>query len=209
MSEWAYCNNCSHQTQHDSLLDMEEEWNYGSPDDEPPEWWVERHQVLRCLGCKAIHHLVTTRGFAPEGTVRYPPKSSRKRPRWLLKMPFSLMQLFGEVYQALDADSRVLAAIGARTILDRFIVEVVGDVGTFKEKVQALVGRGIATADDGSILTTALDAGSAAAHRGHEPSAEDLDTVFEIMERILHGHYVVAPAAKKLAERIPPRPPKP
>lgn len=48
-----------------------------------------------------------------------------------------------EVYIALHSDSRRLAILGARTLLDMVALDKVGDCGTFEEKLNALSDKGL------------------------------------------------------------------
>src|SRR3546814_1940208 len=52
----------------------------------------------------------------------WPAPARRKRPDWLNRIPDEILRnLLDEVYEALDADSPLLAAFGARTAIDREI----------------------------------------------------------------------------------------
>ncbi len=59
--------------------------------------------------------------------------------------------------------------MGARTLLDMLMIQKVGDVGTFRKKLEELEKAGFVTRTNVNVLDTALDAGSATAHRGHAP----------------------------------------
>jgi hypothetical protein len=61
-------------------------------------------------------------------------------------------------------------------------------------------------------LEAALDAGNAAAHRGHAAKPEEVEIVMDIVENMLHSVYVLHDAAQKLKKSTPLRParkPKP
>ncbi len=110
------------------------------------------------------------------------------------------------MYRSLDADNRSLPMMGARTLVDMLIVEKVGDVGTFKQKLDTLAARGFIGTAQVEILDAALDAGSAAAHRGHTPSFEEVNAVMDIVENLLKAVYVLPDMAKSLKKTTPPRP---
>jgi uncharacterized protein DUF4145 len=95
--------------------------------------------------------------------------------------------------------------VGARTLVDMVMVQKVGDVGTFSEKLRQLVKAGFLSAHNRDVLDAALDAGSAAAHRGHVPSASDVDAVMDIVENLLHAVYVLPDMARRLKRTTPPR----
>ena len=79
--------------------------------------------------------------------------------------------------------------MGARTLVDMLMLEEVGDAGTFREKLKALLDRGIISERGTEVMEVALDAGSAAAHRGYNPDAEILSAVMDIVENVLQATY--------------------
>lgn len=93
--------------------------------------------------------------------------------------------------------------MGARTLLDMLMVQKVGDVGSFKQKLKKLQAGGFVSADNVEILDAALDAGNAAAHRGHAPNASDVNTVMDIVENLLQAVYVLPDMAQRLKETTP------
>lgn len=98
--------------------------------------------------------------------------------------------------------------VGARTLVDMLMVEKVGDVGTFKEKLKKLVTAGFVSASNQEVLEAALDAGNAAAHRGHRPKASEVSAVMDIVESLLQAVYVLPGMAESLKKTTPPRPSK-
>src|SRR5437868_14988703 len=86
--------------------------------------WGTTHEMLECGGCDTVHLMSTTWcsewGPDEEQIQRYPPAVSRSEPKWLSKLDSDVVALFEEVYAALHADSRRLATMGARTLLDIF-----------------------------------------------------------------------------------------
>jgi hypothetical protein len=98
--------------------------------------------------------------------------------------------------------------MGIRAVIDLAVVERVGDVGTFEQKLNALAEKGYVGEKQKDFLAAALDAGSAAAHRGHRPKASDLDYSMDIVENMLQALYVLEEAADQLRKATPPRPPR-
>ena len=80
--------------------------------------------------------------------------------------------------------------MGARTLVDMVILEKVGDVGTFKDKLKALEKAGYVSSQGREVLYAALDLGSAAAHRGHAPTETEVQSVMDIVENMLQAVYV-------------------
>jgi len=86
------------------------------------------------------------------------------------------------------------------------IVQKVGDVGSFKQKLKKLQAGGFVSASHVDILDVALDAGSAAAHRGHAPEEFQVNTVMDIVENLLQAFYVLPGMADTLKKTTPKRP---
>lgn len=201
-----HCNRCGHETKHAILATHQTE---GSAEVEGVGhiWWTDSYEFLECGGCEAVT-LRNSHWFSDtdETTVHhYPPRASRSLPRWKSKLPWQISSLLGEAYLALHADSRRLAVMGARAILDMLFLDTIGDKGTFKDKLKALESQGFVGSKNREYLEAALDAGSAAMHRGHVPSAEAVGHVMDIVENLLQAVYVLRPAASALKTGTPPR----
>jgi hypothetical protein len=113
-----------------------------------------------------------------------------------------------EIYRSLDANNLRLPMMGARTLIDMLMVDKVGDVGTFDEKLKKLEGLGVISSRNREVLAAALDVGNAAAHRGHAPKTEEVNAVMDIVENLLHAVYVLPKMAEDLKKNTPPRPGK-
>ena len=122
-----------------------------------------------------------------------------------IPVKLELPDLLSEVYSALHANNRRLATMGARTLLDMAIVNSVGDVGNFPNKLEALQQKGLVGKNQREFLEAALEAGNAASHRGHCPTAQRLNDVMDIVESILHQMYVLPHASAKLKKSTPRR----
>lgn len=109
-----------------------------------------------------------------------------------------------EVYTALQANSRRLALMGSRTLIDLYMSEKVGNAGGFESKLQKLVTNGHLSVDDRQILSAALEAGHAASHRGHNPTAVELEHVMDIVENLLQK-IALSSSAEKLTDSMPRR----
>ena len=86
------------------------------------------------------------------------------------------------------------------------MLEEVGDAGTFDAKLKMLLDRGVISERNRGVLSVALDAGSAAAHRGYKPGREELEAVMDIVENLLQATHHLSKVAAELRKKIPPRP---
>jgi hypothetical protein len=110
-----------------------------------------------------------------------------------------------QVYTALDANSRALAVMGARAVVDMVLVEQVGDAGGFGDKLKAAESSGVIGRKNREVLAVALEAGNAAAHRGHQPSPANVHAVVDIVENLLQATYHLDSVAQKLKQSTPKR----
>jgi hypothetical protein len=133
------------------------------------------------------------------------PNIQRQKPDWFKKLPEPPRALLGEIYSALTIDLRALPAMGVRAAIDIVCVKLVGDVGAFEKKLDQLRERGYISDVERSILSVAIDTGSASAHRGHVPTGDDLATLLDIVEHLLQAHYVLPQAAEKMKANTPQR----
>lgn len=188
------------------------------------------HLLLRCRGCETVfyackssnsedfdqrYHPITGEIITQYSveTDTYPKlEQGKRRPEWFkqpneLEPRFSL--ILAEMYQARDSRSFILASIGLRTAFDR-ASELLGvpPEETFEMKVQSLHRGGYIGESEAKILGLLADAGSAAAHRGWSPSEEDFDGLLAALEHFVERNLVTGLGVMKIAESIPPRPPR-
>jgi hypothetical protein len=138
-------------------------------------------------------------------TEYFPPAVSRRQPTWSTQLPDPILQLLREVYLALHSDSQRLAMIGTRTLVDMAILDKVGDVGNFKQKLQALEDQGFIGKRNREILEAALGAGHAAAHRGQNYKVAEVNQVIDIVENLLQAVYILEKTAAAIKKVTPPR----
>lgn len=143
-------------------------------------------------------------------TTYWPAPIARRRPTWLEELEEAdrnLGSLLIEMYTALDNDLRVVSAIAIRTVFDS-ASELLGidPALTFKEKLNALGANGKISIDEESTLEVLVDAGSAAAHRGWRPKAEELNTMVDLLESFLHRSFILGEGIARLKAAVPPKP---
>ncbi|NMM07405.1 MAG: DUF4145 domain-containing protein [Polaromonas sp.] len=158
--------------------------------------------MLECRGCEDVS-LCRTEWCSEDhpmdgrnpGTY-FPPRVSRRKPAWVdrLDVPSEYAGLLDEIYVALHADSRRLAMMGARALIDAVITRSVGDQGDFGKGLKKLVEKGLISERNKEIIDAAVDAGHASAHRGHCPSANDINVVIDIVENLIHNELLAEPA---------------
>ena len=202
------------------------------------EFWGETTwYILQCRGCGHVFaQTVSTNSedidyhYEDDGstggeyveTVKYwPALSKRPKPDWvsgfglMVENAETLDAVLEELYGALNADLRILAAIGIRTAYD-VASELLGvdPELSFAKKLNALVTMNCISPLDKDRLGTMVDAGSASAHRGWQPKAKDLNIMMDVLEHFVEAAFVAPARKKKLDEEaakvkktVPPRKP--
>ena len=151
------------------------------------------YRLYECCGC---HNVVMRKSpwcteifpdeYTDDDISWYPALVNRNIPKWHHHLPRNEQNLLKEIFQAYHSDSKTLALMGLRTILDIFIVRKIGDIGTFKQKLEKLGTLGFLSASQIEIIDTVINAGSAAVHRAYQPSNEKLALILDIVETLLH-----------------------
>ncbi len=205
--ERIHCNKCGHKTKHIIVATRRQD---GSEpyDREYSISWTTIYDMLECQGCEEI--TVCRRFYFSEwnrGDVQinyYPPRIARRLPLWKDDLPDEIVSLLEEVYAALQANSRSLAMMGARALIDMVILQKVGDVGSFPQKLTALEKAGFLSDKNREVLEAALDMGNAAAHRGHRPNSKHVRSVMDIVENLLQAT-ILQTIVDDLKKATPPR----
>jgi hypothetical protein len=189
--------------------------------------WSETYQTVQCCGCDklSVRHEVwrsewDEADFDEQGrpvkrrgakVTYHPAQTVRAKPPWAEALGDEILRdVLGESYLALNSGLRMLASVGARTLLDRAGNSLVGDVkGGFEGKLFALATAGRISQSDKEALDAVADAGNASAHRGYAPEAERLNHIFDIIENFLERAFILTPAAAEIRKTTPPRPKRP
>lgn len=216
----AHCNKCLGERNHYVLHEEDQRW----AEEIEPGLFIsgdDNFMMIKCCGCDSIKlrhsswfsESIDEYGRPYVDVTYYPPATSRPEPSWLkdLRNPLAsdeqqyIVQLLHEIYAALHNDSRRLATMGARALLEHIMVAKVGDHGTFVKNLDEFQAQGYLSAKQREIIEPILDAGHAAIHRGFHPGTEDVNTVIEITESLVETTYVHSEKASKLKGRVPER----
>lgn len=163
--------------------------------------WQDQRRTNRLMHAEAPHaYLINENPFEHKAE-----RIGTRLPEWLKKLPATQSDLLGEVYTAMSHNLRALASMGLRAVIDTACVHAVGDLGAFKRKLEALKTSGRISEVEFELLTVAVDAGNASAHRGYAPSTEDLSTLLHVVEHLLQTLYVLPVSTQQLAMNTPKR----
>ena len=206
----APCSSCIRQTTHKVLHER------ALPDEDR----ITTYAMLECSGCHRVC-LGEQVLFTDDGEVEhnyYPSPVSRKEPDWLLSMIVELTgnkdddaalgSLLHEIYQAVHGGQYRLAAMGIRALLEQIMVSKVGDLGSFEKQLDAFEKAGFISFIQRDAMTATLEVGHAAMHRAYRPTEEDVKVALDIVEGVMAPLYHLQSKGEKMADRVPPRPPR-
>jgi Domain of unknown function (DUF4145) len=215
----AHCNNCGPHRSHTVLKRVERRWD----DDEARIDGTDRYLLLECRGCERItlrhdswnSYETDNDGHSIVTIVYYPPAISRKEPAWLdsadgpffLEFDSTIRKLLKEIYSALHNDSRALAAMGIRALIEHIMIDRVGESGAIGSNVDRFIQEGfVAPKSEALFREHLIESGHAAMHRGYFPKPSDISALLDIAEGLIETIYVHPHRAK--GQKIPPRPKK-
>jgi hypothetical protein len=130
--------------------------------------------------------------------------SSLKDKKWSFNLPEEDMLLFFEVISAWDRGLFILALSGVRTLIDRYIVKKIGDIGNFQAKLSRMLDNKHINQKQFELLNTVIEAGNAAGHRGFKPEKEMLTSLLMVVEDIMSLEYKTL-KFDEYKKSIPPR----
>jgi hypothetical protein len=164
----AHCNKCLRETKHFLIAGRS---STGSENVDPQGWleisWTTTFKMLECCGCEnvSLQRKLYLSEYDNVEEEYYPPQISRQLPKWIHDLPVEWSELLKEVYLALHANSQRLALMGARTLVDLYMSEQLGDIGGFAQKIKQLEAEGLISKPNKIVLNAALEIGRAAIHR--------------------------------------------
>jgi hypothetical protein len=214
-----HCNRCQGDTNQTVLHSEKFLWEDQFEDGYPIEG-TDIYEMLKCCGCDSIilrHTEWFSGNIDNQGKMYpvfhyYPPAISRTEPTWLHELDTIIDEekefihdLMKEIYSSLHNNSRRLATMGIRALLEHIMINKAGDQGSFSKNIDSFGAQGYISLTQEEILKTILEAGHATIHRAYSPSTEDLHTCMDIAESIVASIYIHPDKANKLKLKIPKR----
>jgi hypothetical protein len=175
---------------------------------EKPNWTATLNQLCKCPTCGEITlRMIVLRREDDAGNYEQaflPARHRRPRPDWTNEKGGEVpARLVGEIYQAYDAGSYSLVSMGLRSLVNLYCVERLGrDVG-FAEGLDGMVTAGLMAENTRGHLATAVGLGHAVVHRGHEPTAEEIEKALKIVESWLQSLLTLPATAADLKASVP------
>lgn len=190
----AVCSQCKSLTQHEIVRSQTET---GSTED--VSWYSVEHQIIRCMGCRNICFMRSTRSSEntdlhgqPEKLVEIYPDPAQWQPAveiWML--PDNVRTLYQETLSCLNSDAKTLAAAGLRAVVEATCIEQRCTTGNLKSKIDGLVANGTFLQRDADYLHQHRLLGNEAVHELTAPPIDEFEIALKILEHLLTTIYIV------------------
>lgn len=205
-------------------------WELG--DEVNYNWGNDESRLLQCCGCETVFlHIKSWDSelfeieydYIKRDQVQVPiikvttfpaiEIEGNQKPDWIweiARVDPQLHRILDETYMAYEAGLLILAAVGLRTAFDRATEALQIDPGhTLDEKIRKLKEQGFIGETEASTLGVVANAGSAAAHRAWSPTEAEFKPLLSALEHFLQRTVVSGKSALSIADKIPPRQPRP
>ncbi len=191
-----YCSKCKNDTNqnivfYDSELDTKEIFFESLKGD--ALWIIEKHDwtITKCKGCGMLNMQIKTSHIGKDNlewivNIKLIPwKIHHTPPKWVFSLDKKYILILSEIYTAYNNDLFRLTAMGIRTILDMLMIDAIGDIGSFEEKIKIFEKEGHINKTQKKIFETVIEVGNASSHRWYNPEKNTLNDLLEIIEHLL------------------------
>lgn len=224
-----YCKSCDKNTNHyivychPNVGEEVDEYGYAFFE------WSEKSYIVQCAGCDEIGFIQVYTdsemfSYDPDGEMYpdedvkvFPPEIEKNRSNHLqvekkefYKVPDSLLDLYGQIINAYNSQSYILAGIGLRTMIEGICLDLgIKEVNVrdedgkpkFKEngkpitsktlhwKIEELVARKIILLKQAEVIHSLKDLGNEVVHEATSPSRAVLKKGIAIIEFMLEHTY--------------------
>jgi Domain of unknown function (DUF4145) len=205
-NEQFYCTNCKRQTIHDLLHD---ELEKHIAEDGTCTWKV--YELIRCFGCQNISFHFSdcrSRTSDPHSEVLsakseyYPNSRDCREPiEGVEKFPEVTQSIYKELLKVVHEDTRLLAAIGLRTLLESVCRDQSYTWRHLYEGIEDLSVYGILSFTQVEFLHACRFMGNVAAHEIVAPTMAELVAALDIAETLLKTIYILPEKAKSISSK--------
>jgi hypothetical protein len=172
--------------------------------------WEVDHQIIQCLGCKAISFRRaswTSEDFIQVGPDEYEldvdeslyPSRLEGREGLgdeTIHLPSNVRGIYRETLLALNSQAPILSGIGMRALLETVCKEKKASGKNLLAQIDNLVTKGVLTPVGASILHKIRALGNAAAHEVKPHAEKQLSLAMDIVEHLLKDVYILPKQAE-------------
>ena len=168
--------------------------------------WAVDNQVIQCLGCKTVSFRKASSNsedwvqtsYNGDGELvvdesLYPSRLDgiKGLGEDTIYLPTNVRRIYDETLQALSNQSRVLAGIGLRALLETVCKEKSATGKDLLNKIDSLVAASVLTPASAAILHKIRTLGNSAAHEVKPHSDRQLSLAMNIVEHLLKDVYIL------------------
>lgn len=210
-----HCNHCLGPRWHKTLHKVQQTHSQEYGEDEDFFEEVCNYRLAECHGCESIslHTEWWCSGQAEHLIEQWPPKVSRRQPKWMTELflaeniynPYK-REFLNEIYASLKNNSLRLAVLGIRALLEQIMIESVKDQGSFVKNLNKFESEGYISKIQKEAIDPVIEAGHASMHRGFKATEQEVEAIMDVVENLIESIYIGKQKAARL--KIPARPQK-
>ncbi|HIF6624823.1 TPA: DUF4145 domain-containing protein [Serratia marcescens] len=193
----SYCRDCCKKTNHDVLSEHTESHR--------EEYSCDiSYQILQCLGCdtksfrnvfydlEAAYPTYENHWEVPEDVTVYPKAvEGHKEIQNLWELPDIVKTIYSEVLTALREDSKVLAGLGLRAVVEAVCNDLAILGRNLEVRINKLASSGYISKNDAERLHGIRFMGNDAAHDIKMPKDTALSVALQIVEHLIASVYIL------------------
>jgi hypothetical protein len=210
----AKCRECGRENTHTIIASAE----FVSEDRPSPDFSIQfwdEYQAIECKGCQTVSFRHCSRDTertandpytGEESLVDsieiYPKAETGRQPLHHSDMlPFQVQAIYKETLAALEHESRVLAGIGIRALVETMCRDREASGNSLEAQIDALVAQRVIAGNEAETLHSLRIMGNQAAHEVIPHPADDLHVAMDVIEHALQGIYILPAQAARLPRR--------
>lgn len=208
-SVWVHCSNCGSETRSHRIIYEHKE----SIADEFQYYGESHHQLLQCMGCKAVRyrrfemnkcHVDQFTGQPePFQEEIFPQPLQRRRSNFVGQpntslIPPDVLKMYEETLAALNASAFTLAGGGLRATVEAICLTQSIGSGSLEKKINSLAHKQLLTSSQAELLHEERYIGNAALHEMTTPAVEDIEDGLQIVEGLINTIYILPEKARRL-----------
>ncbi len=204
-----YCSDCSNDTNHSILFSKV---NSRKLLEEAGDYIEEvRYAIIECMGCDRTSFLETTSTSNDLGPDDLPLLYNHNYPEeldtddqfltfeHLYSLPKMIRDMYEEVTNAFENESKILAGIGLRTLAEATCINQKIAGKTLYDKIKNLKEDGHISNNSFKVLLELKDIGNTSAHEIKSPSWDILFHALEVINQTLREIYIMPKLYKRMA----------
>ena len=202
------CRLCKHKTNHTVLASEHVSYDEYIKKIDYHIDHLHEYQITKCDGCETVSFRIVytcsderdmDTGEYLETEWLYPEIDEIKEPiEGYDKFPYKTKEIYKETLKAINNNSKILAAIGLRALIESICIERNTTSRILKDKIEELYTQDLLSKSQCQFLHKLRFLGNEAAHEILPPNESVLSSSLEIAETLLKTIYILPEIANKI-----------